>query len=195
MQFIILNHIKVDSKIEKFCPRSCWMTIKKCCFLKYFGFNSKIMHCKYLRSPSAITVVGMLDNRNILSIMHRIISSWLNALLILGFLRIYIAQAFPTNPKIIKTVEMTPVNQNFHSIRLWKEKILDKYKSAIICKVYIICHWRSSKRPSGIMEKIDQISGKLQTKKATKSWNNFLTPSYIETGMLFFHRPSGSQPV
>ena len=83
------------------------------------------MHYKYLRSPSAITVVGMLDNRNILSIMHRIISSWLNALLILGFLRIYIAQAFPTNPKIIKTVEMTPVNQNFHSIRLWKEKILD----------------------------------------------------------------------
>ena len=86
------------------------------------SFNSRIMHCKYLRSPSAITVVGMLDNRNILSIMHRMISSWLNALLILGFRRIYIAQAFPTNPKIIKTVDMTPVNQNFHSIRLWKRE-------------------------------------------------------------------------
>ena len=111
--------------------------------LKYYGFNSKIMHCKYLRSPSAITVVGMLDNRNILSIMHRMIRSWLNALLILGFRRMYIAQAFPTNPKIIKTVEMTPVNQNFHSIRLWKRE----YFGLGIISHYIysvVHHWWSS---------------------------------------------------
>ena len=62
-------------------PFECWtwqiqyeVHYQKLFSSENLGFKLR-MHCKYLRSPSAITVVGMLDNRNILSIMHRMISS------------------------------------------------------------------------------------------------------------------------
>ena len=76
----------------------------------------------YLREPRANTAFGIFEIRKMVSMMQRTMSSWLNALFILGFCRRKIAKEFPKVPKLIITELTTPEIQNFHSSRCCNRK-------------------------------------------------------------------------
>lgn len=62
----------------------------------------------------------MLERSTQVSMMHKVIKSWLKAVQSLGLRKMNMANRFPKQPKVMRQVEQTPGTQYFHLTNSWK---------------------------------------------------------------------------
>ena len=62
----------------------------------------------------------MLERSTQVSMMHKVIKSWLKAVQSLGLRKMNMANRFPKQPKVMRQDEQTPGTQYFHFTSSWK---------------------------------------------------------------------------